>query len=70
MYEGLPTIEEHRGQILEATLSEIKGLAVNEIIFGDAYCSKEELMAARDVNYDVAVIPLKLFNELPEVLIE
>lgn len=68
MYEGLPTIEEHRGQILEATLSEIKGLAVNEIIFGDAYCSKEELMAARDFNYDVAVIPLKLFNGLPDEL--
>lgn len=63
MYEGLPTIEEHRNQILEATLSEIRSLGVSEVIFGDAYCSLNELTLARDFNYDISVIPLKLFDD-------
>lgn len=63
LYEGLPTIEEHRNQILEATLSEIRNLGISEVIFGDAYCSKNELICARDFNYDIAVIPIKLFPE-------
>ena len=70
MYEGLPTIEEHRNQILEATLSEIKSLNVSEIIFGDAYCSLEELKIARDFDYDVSVIPLKLFSRLPDEIMD
>lgn len=70
MYEGLPTIEEHRKQVLEATLSEIKSLGISEVIFGDAYCSKEELVTARDFDYDVSIIPLKIVKGTPKRIID
>lgn len=66
LYEGLPTIEEHRSQALEATLSEIKSLGISEVIFGDAYCSKEELVTARDFDYDVSIIPLEIVKGVPK----
>lgn len=70
MYEGLPTIEAHRKQALEATLSEIKNLGISEVIFGDAYCSKEELVTARNFDYDVSVIPLKIVRGTPKRIID
>ena len=62
IYEGLPTVEEHRFMDLNSILSEVRSLNVNEITFGDAYCSKEELLQAINFDYDVAVIPLKLYD--------
>lgn len=43
MYEGLPTIEKHRNDSLDVAIEELKLLGADEIIFGDAYASNEEL---------------------------
>lgn len=62
MYEGLPTIEEHRFMDLDAILSEMKSLNVSGVIFSDSYASKCELEKAINFDYDTAVIPLRLFG--------
>lgn len=66
MYEGLPTIEEHRYQPLEATLSEVRSLLVDEVIFGDAYCSLKELEMVKKFDYSSFVIPVKLYEGISE----
>lgn len=43
MYEGLPTVEKHRSDSLDVAIEELKLLGADEIIFGDAYASNEEL---------------------------
>ena len=44
MYEGLPTVEKHRNMSLNLAIEELKLCGFDEITFGDAYASKEELM--------------------------
>lgn len=66
MYEGLPTIEEHRTMDLDAVLSEVESLGASGVIFSDSYASREELIKAINFDYDVAVIPLKLFTKVTE----
>ena len=60
MYEGLPTVEAHRFMDLDQVLSEVNYLEADEIIFGDSYCSKEELLFAINFDYQVSIIPVKL----------
>jgi len=67
MYEGLPTIEEHRYYPLEAVLSEIRGLGIDEVFFGDCYASKEEIEMATTFDYDVVQIPIVVNKGLTEV---
>ena len=43
MYEGLPTIEAHRMCSLDVAIEELKCIGVDEILFGDAYASDQEL---------------------------
>lgn len=43
MFEGLPTIENHRQLDLHLAIEELKALGVDEIIFADAYASIDEL---------------------------
>ncbi len=66
MYEGLPTIEEHRYYSLEAILSEIRGLSIDEVFFGDSYASVEEIKMATTFDYDVVQIPIIVNKGLTE----
>ena len=43
MYEGLPTVESHRKMSLSLAIEELKAANIDEIMFGDAYASYEEL---------------------------
>lgn len=62
MYEGLPTVEEHRNMDLAAILSEAPLLGADEVIFSDSYASRSELEYAINFDYDYFVIPIKLHN--------
>jgi hypothetical protein len=70
MYEGLPTIEQHRTQDLSLSIEECKSLGVDGIIFGDCYASTEELKMAIAHNTDYLEIPLHLVNHFPTMLEE
>ena len=58
MYEGLPTVELHRNLSLYGVLSTLRYLGADEVFFGDAYASTEELKIAKTFNYDEAIIPI------------
>ncbi len=58
LYEGLPTVEEHRYLTLPAILSTIRALEADEVFFGDSYASDDELEYATSFDYDTVVIPM------------
>ena len=66
MYEGLPTVENHRFLSLPAILSTIKYLEADEVFFGDAYASSEELDYVKKFNFNVPVIPVVLKEGVSE----
>ncbi len=70
MYEGLPTIEAHRQYPLEAILSEVRSLGIDEVFFGDSYASIEEIKTAVAFNYDVIQIPIYINKNLTKEEIE
>ncbi|MGM9899815.1 MAG: MupG family TIM beta-alpha barrel fold protein [Bacilli bacterium] len=43
LYQGLPSVEKHRQMSTNLAIEELKSLGVDEIAFGDAYVSDEEL---------------------------
>lgn len=43
MYEGLPSVEQHRKMPTSLAIEELKAINIDEIIYGDAYASREEL---------------------------
>lgn len=67
LQEGLPTIEEHRHMDLVATLGEMHQLMVDEVCFGDAYCSEDELKTALEFNRDCLVIPCVVYQGISEI---
>lgn len=67
LHLGLPTVESHRNQKLEVVLQEMNLLGFSEIVFGDAYASKEELRTAKNFDYSVFSLPLVLNKDLSEV---
>lgn len=70
MYEGLPTIEAHRKAPLTAVLSEAKILGCDEVCFGDAYCSEEEIRYATRFDYGIIKIPVILKKDLSDETIK
>ncbi len=66
MYEGLPTIEAHRSAPLTAILSEVKMLGCDEVCFGDAYCSEEEIRYATRFDCSIIKVPVILKKDLSE----
>ena len=64
MYEGLPSLEDHRFMNLYAILDTIKHLGIDEVFFGDSYASVDELKLAKSFNYDEAVIPIVVKSNL------
>ncbi len=70
MYEGLPTIEAHRNAPLTAVLSEAKILGCDEVCFGDAYCSEEEIKYATRFDFGITKIPVILKKDLSEEMLK
>lgn len=61
LYEGLPTIEEQRNADLLAILSEIVMVHGDEVCFGDAFASEEELKEAIEFDTNILSIPILLY---------
>lgn len=73
LYEGLPTIEDHRHLDLLNSINELKICGVDGIIFGDAYASIEEietLMANTIDEYNVEVDCFEGFSDVINTLNE
>lgn len=64
LYEGLPSVESHRSMNLYAICQELKALKVDEIFFGDSFASKEELLLATSLQYDIISIPILIRKDL------
>ena len=62
VYEGLVTIEDHRRCHLLASLSELAKLKVDDVCFGDAYASIEEISEAAKFNIDQACLPVCIYK--------
>lgn len=58
IYAGLPTVEDHRLLPLEAALSEMRLLSVDEVVFGDSFASFEELDLVNQFAFDELQIPI------------
>lgn len=70
MYEGLPTVESHRGLDMHAILSTVKYLEADEVFFGDAYASSEELDLLTKFNYNEVVVPVCVKKGISDVELE
>ena len=70
MYEGLPTLEAHRNASLTAILTEAKMLDCDEICFGDAYCSEEEIRYATTFDSGIIKVPVTLKKDVSEEIIK
>lgn len=67
MFEGLPTVEKHREASLSLAIEELKAIDIDEIIFGDAYASLDELQALQFHQQDEILLDLKLVNNFIEI---
>lgn len=65
--EGLPTIEEHRHANINAILSELQFLGVDELCFGDAYCNEQELQVVANFNEEEIIIPINIYKGISEI---
>lgn len=63
MYEGLPTVEAHRKMDLALAIEEFKAANINEILFGDAYASDEELEILSNHQKDELMLQLELLDK-------
>ncbi|MCI5938709.1 MAG: beta-N-acetylhexosaminidase [Bacilli bacterium] len=70
MYEGLPTLEAHRDAPLTEILSEAKILGCNEVCFGDAFCSEEEIKYATTFDSGIIQIPVIIKKECDENVVK
>lgn len=67
IFEGLPTIEDHRNCEIEVSLQELFMMGIDEIIFGDSYVTKEEIRLARELDYRIINIPIIIKKGLSEL---
>lgn len=70
MYEGLPSIEKQRYQILELTIEELKAMGFEEIAFGDAYASDEELALMARHQTNELILEFKAADNCPSSMLE
>lgn len=65
MYEGLPSVEAHRKMPTSLAIEELKAIGIDEILFGDAYASLEELETLNNHQVEELIlefIPYKKFD--------
>ncbi|MCM1513639.1 MAG: MupG family TIM beta-alpha barrel fold protein [Anaeroplasma bactoclasticum] len=65
LYQGLPSIEEHRYSSLDMAIEELKAIGIDEIYFGDAYASEIELKQLIHHQTKLILLPIQLKSELP-----
>ena len=73
VYDGLATIEDHRRCHLLAALSESSLLKVDDVCFGDAYASADEINMALSFNKDLVCLPMGVYkgvSKLEKELVE
>lgn len=70
MYEGLPSIEKHRSQALDLSIEELKAMGFDEIAFGDAYASDEELSLMAHHQTEELILTLNVVDNCPLDLLE
>lgn len=63
LYEGLPTVEDHRHMPLLAVLSEVAGLELDEVYFGDAYAGEDEIKTAIGYDGETIYVPIVLYPD-------
>lgn len=66
MYQGLPSVESHRKLSTNLAIEELKAINIDEIIFGDAYASDDELETLnihQTEELNVEFIPYKKFDD-------
>lgn len=68
VHEGLPTIEDHRYLNIYACLTELAMLGVDDVCFGDAYVSREEIEILKNFDKEKAIIPIALNYKISEKL--
>lgn len=69
MYQGLPSVEAHRKMSTSLAVEEFKACNVDEILFGDAYASSEELDVLTNHQIDETIIEIDLFdNSVEDIL--
>ncbi len=66
LYEGLPTVENHRFAPRDIVLAELAIAGVDEVGFGDAYASSEELSDLANYDYEYAKIPVELLSDVTD----
>ncbi|HQC74846.1 MAG TPA: MupG family TIM beta-alpha barrel fold protein, partial [Bacilli bacterium] len=66
VYEGLPSVEDHRYLPLEAVLSEMAFLQTDEVVFGDSFASSQELQTAINFSFSQIVIPIALSTAISQ----
>lgn len=64
LYLGLPTVERHRYIPLDIAITELAMVGIDEIVFGDAFASKTELMLLGNFDSTVIRIPIELKRDL------
>ncbi|MCM1260883.1 MAG: MupG family TIM beta-alpha barrel fold protein [Prevotella sp.] len=65
LYQGLPSIEEHRYSSLDMAIEELKAIGIDEIYFGDAYASDIELKQLIKHQTEIIQLPIHLSDTLP-----
>lgn len=70
MYEGLPSVEKHRKMDLELVIEELKAIGVDEIAYGDAYASNEELKLLKRHQVDHLILPFNKVDGVDNSIIE
>ncbi|MCL2521440.1 MAG: MupG family TIM beta-alpha barrel fold protein [Erysipelotrichales bacterium] len=64
IFEGLPTIEAHRRLSIGQAISELKFLGCDEVFFGDALATKEEIRLAKSFCGDKILIPITIKKDI------
>lgn len=70
IYEGLPTLEKHRGLLPIVNGQHLLKLGVDFVVIGDAIASDEELKSLASIEENMNIIPIKLNDGLSEVELE
>lgn len=63
LYEGLPSVESHRMIELDLAIEEFKAIEIDEILFGDAYASHEELRTLSLHQTEELLVKFEPYNE-------
>ncbi|MCF6459853.1 MupG family TIM beta-alpha barrel fold protein [Clostridium sp. Cult3] len=67
VYEGLPTLEEHRDMNPIVSAQHLLMLGVDFIVVGDAMASIDELQVLSSIEEDVTLLPVELKDNISEV---